>query len=72
MTDDAEDDVEAPAVANDRVLNINEAAISTVRAEVADAVNDIDRALLRLRQVLDERLPELRLPNGDNGEEVVP
>lgn len=67
----ADDDVEAPAVANDRILNLNEAAISTVRAEVADAVADIDRALLKLRQVLDERLPELRLPQ-QHGEEGVP
>jgi hypothetical protein len=45
---------------DDRVLELNEAAISVVRREVAAAVADIDRAARRLRQVLEERLPELR------------
>lgn len=44
----------------DRTLRLNEAAIGAVRREVASAVQDIDRALARLREVLDTRLPELR------------
>lgn len=45
---------------DDRTLRLNEAAIIDVRREVASAVQDIDRALVRLREVLDTRLPELR------------
>lgn len=46
----------------DRELRRNEVAIIDVRREVAAAVNDIDAALARLREVLDTRLPELRQP----------
>lgn len=45
-------------------LIANDQAITHVRAEVAAAVEDIHRALERLQRVLDERLPELRLQEG--------
>lgn len=55
-------------VPDDRTLRVNEEAISGVRREVASAVLDIDRALIRLREVLDTKLPELRATD-DNAEE---
>lgn len=57
---------EEPPVADDRILNLNEMAISNVRREVAAAVADIDQALDRLRQVLDTRLPDLRAQGGED------
>lgn len=48
---------------DDRTLRLNEAAIGDVRREVSAAVSEIDGALDRLREVLDSRLGELRLPD---------
>lgn len=57
------DDDRTAADLDDRTLRLNEAAIGDVRSEVSAAVSEIDGALDRLREVLDSRLGELRLPD---------
>jgi hypothetical protein len=60
--DAGEAPVDETKAQDDRTLRRNEVAIVDVRSEVASAVEEIDRALDRLREVLTTRLPELRLP----------
>lgn len=62
MTHDTEPGGLVTPEPDDRTLRLNEAAIGDVRREVASAVDGIDQALARLREVLDTRLPELRQP----------
>jgi hypothetical protein len=66
---DPEGHVDKDREPNDRILRVNEAAIGDVRRQVASAVSEIDRALTRLREVLDTRLPELRRPDSPDFEE---